>query len=62
MTSTKHVSGWQYIFYEQDLGTIFRCYSLSSPFKILSCGFFYQGKEVYFLREKPKERHLRYYT
>ena len=48
MTSTKHVSGWQYIFYEQDLGTIFRCYSLSSPFKILSCGFFLKGRKCIF--------------
>ena len=25
---------------KQDLGTVLRCYSLGSPFKILSCRFF----------------------
>ena len=34
---------------EQDLGTVFMCCSLGFTFKILSCGFFFHGMEVYFL-------------
>ena len=33
---------------EQDLGTVFRCNSLGSLFKILSCEFFFMGWKCIF--------------
>ena len=36
--------------YEQDLGTVFRCYSLGSSLKILPCDFFFlMGLKCIFL-------------
>ena len=33
---------------EQDLGTLFRCYSLAFSFKILPCDFFLMDGSVFF--------------
>ena len=58
----KHMFGWQYIFYEQDLGTVLRCCLLSLNFKILPCEFFLTERKCIFLRGESKEQYLRCYT